>query len=722
LRSKFTLANNFKYRENPYNIMTRSVNLSAFFFVVSLVLLATSAFAVTQEWVVRYNGPAAIDESAAAIAVDESGNVYVTGTSYGGPGTAFDYATVKYNAGGVEQWVARYDGTAHNQDNAKAIAVDSSGNVYVTGESSVPPGTGSVYLDYVTVKYNADGNQAWVARYNGPGNSQDNANAITVDSSGNVYVAGRSVGLTTDGYATIKYDTDGNELWVARYEGPNGATATAVVVDSLGNVYVTGNVVTGGCGSACQDYAAVKYNSSGDQQWASLYDGPADEGDSADSIAVDESGNVYVAGTSSGGPGTLNDYATVKYNAGGAEQWVSRYDGPANSWETANSIALDSSGNVYVGGYSYGGPGTSYDYATIKYNTDGVEQWVSRYDNSSGSEMAALLAVDSSGNAYVTGYSVGSGTGKDYATVKYDTNGSQLWVQRYNGPANSDDEAAGIAIDGSGGIYVTGNSPGTRPGPKGAFYADLTTIKYFDDTTPPSVSEVALKIATKKAKKQFNVTATDNAGVIGCDFYWNGSNVSSMALASGNATDGVWAANYTPTDAGDVSAWANCSDAAGNTAKNETAVTVQTFKYNFSDDFDGSTNESEYTEDWGGIEASGYDWGSAVKIYVPPFTTGWILINMSAPANSAVFKFNGTDTFLLNEGAYGEPGKYNITDGIIYINVTPGDPGFGGVPPLPVGAGGATYAAPEADLFLVVALFCLSVLLLGARGIRPKNI
>src|SRR5688572_6016919 len=116
---------------------------------------------LTQEWVARYNGPGNNFDDAQVVAVDESGNVYVTGSSTG-IGTGLDYATIKYNSAGVQQWEARYNGSGNSSDLAIVLAVDASGNVYVTG-SSAGIGTGD---DYTTIKYNAAGVQQWEARYN----------------------------------------------------------------------------------------------------------------------------------------------------------------------------------------------------------------------------------------------------------------------------------------------------------------------------------------------------------------------------------------------------------------------------------------------------------------------------------------------------------------------------------------------------------------------------
>jgi hypothetical protein len=373
-----------------------------------------SCSGVIAEWVARYNGPADDRDIAQAIALDTSGNVYVTGYSYGG-GTPGDYATVKYAPDGTKLWAARYNGPANWTDWARAIAVDNSGNVYVTGESD---GSGTGY-DYATIKYDTNGNQLWVARYNGPGNVYDSATAIALDSSGNVYVTGYSHGGSYTDYATIKYDTNGNQLWAARYDGPGNLhyAARAIALDTSGNVYVTGHSATT---NTNWDYATIKYDTNGNQLWVASYDGPANFTDAAQAIAVDTSGNVYVTGDSLAS-GYSIDYATIKYDTDGNQEWIARYNGPGNSSDSAYAMAVDASGNVYVTGGSWGGgTGTGGDYATIKYDTDGNQEWIAKYNGPANwQDSAVAIAVDNTGNAYVTGGSWGSGTDFDYATIKY---------------------------------------------------------------------------------------------------------------------------------------------------------------------------------------------------------------------------------------------------------------------------------------------------------------
>jgi len=455
--------------------------VSSIFVLVFLFAPPLFAQSVDTAWVRRYNGAGNGFDYAKAIVVDVSGNIYVTGSSYVS-GTGIDYATLKYDPAGNQLWVQRYNGPLNSEDAAYAIAVDGSGNVYVTGCSY---GSGSTAYDYATLKYDPAGNQLWVQRYNGPGNGIDDARAIAVDDSGNVYVTGSSYGSgISDDYATLKYDPAGNQLWVQRYNGPGNDYdgATSIAVDGSGNVYVTGRSRGFGTGL---DYATLKYDPAGNQLWVQRYNGPLNSEDVARAIAVDDSGNVYVTGYSEGS-GTGYDCATIKYDPAGNQLWVQRYNGPGNGIDDARAIAVDGSGNVYVTGSSYVS-GTGIDYATLKYDPAGNHLWVKKYNGPGGNhdDWATAIAVDGSGNVYVTGYSEGSGTYSDYATLKYDPAGNQLWVQRYNGPGNSNDVATAIAVDDSGNVYVTGNSYGSVTA------EDYTTVKYWQNYPPDTFSLVS---------------------------------------------------------------------------------------------------------------------------------------------------------------------------------------------------------------------------------------
>ncbi|MBI4548237.1 MAG: SBBP repeat-containing protein [Ignavibacteriae bacterium] len=397
---------------------------------------------VDTAWVRRYNGPGNGDDRAVALAVDASGNVYMTGNSPGS-GTYTDFATIKYAPNGDTVWVRRYNGPGNGYDVVAALVVDDSGNVYVGGGGVQISGA---LCDFVTIKYSSAGDTLWIRTYNGPINGDEYVLAIAVDAHGNVYVTGDSHGGGTGyDYATIKYAPNGDTLWVRRYNYRlyPGDVPSALAVDDSGNVYVTGAAIFGDCTYACLgDFATIKYAPNGDSLWARIYDGS--DGDDASALSQDGSGNVYVTGSSFSFV-TSWDYATIKYTPNGDSLWVRRYNGPGNSDDNANALAVDSSGNVYVTGNT----------ATIKYLPNGDTSWVRTgyYGND--------IAVDGSGNVYVTG---GSGT------IKYSASGDSVWFGQYGGND--------LAIDESGNVYVTGGSGG-----------DYVTIKYVQ--IPVSVQDDA---------------------------------------------------------------------------------------------------------------------------------------------------------------------------------------------------------------------------------------
>lgn len=423
--------------------------------IIIAIVFCVACMPVKQQWVARHDGPGNVNDVATAIALDGSGNVYVTGGS-GGSLEDNDYATVKYDPQGNKQWVAYYNGPGDGSDQALAIAVDSSGNSYITGWSA----NSSENLDYATIKYNPQGKEQWVARYNGPDNGGDFAVALAVDSKGNVHVTGYTIYIPLlASYATVKYNQQGEEQWVARYEGPKGSVnnAAALTVDKMSNVYVTGLSYDS---ISKPDYVTIKYNPQGSEEWVSRYDGPGHDVDKPVAIAVDDLGNVYVTGMSKNKKGDY-DCATVKYSPEGQELWVARYNGPADSHDEVigfTALALDSQGNICVAGSSEGST-SGLDYCTIKYNAQGEEQWVTRYNNpDNGKDQAFALATDDAGNVYVTGSSINLDSTKQYTTVKYNAKGKEQWVVSYSGSGNSQNQAFALVVDSSGNVYVTGAS------------------------------------------------------------------------------------------------------------------------------------------------------------------------------------------------------------------------------------------------------------------------
>lgn len=142
---------------------------------------------------------------------------------------------------------------------------------------------------------------------------------------------------------------------------------------------------------------------------------------------MDGTGRLYAALRSD-----QPDYSIAKYDENGCLCWLRRYDGPGGGDDFARAVAVDAEGNVYVTGTSQGIDG-NFDYATIKYGNEGDRLWVKRYDGTGkGNDLATVIAVESLGNVYVTGASRGCVSELDYATVKYDREGRQMWVKRYN--------------------------------------------------------------------------------------------------------------------------------------------------------------------------------------------------------------------------------------------------------------------------------------------------
>jgi Beta-propeller repeat len=419
-------------------------------------------------------------------------------------------------------------------EEGRAIAVDQSGNSYVTGafEVSATFGLGEVNQttlvatgasDIFVAKYSSSGALQWAKRAGGTGSGE--GFGIRVDGSGNSYVTGSFEGsgtfglgeanqitLTSDGDFDIfvaKYNSSGALLWAKRAGGTGSDGGSGIAVDGSGNSYVTGSFEgsgTFGLGEANQitltsdgdfDIFVAKYNSSGALLWAKRAGGTArDEGSG---IAVDGSANSYVTGSFEGsatfGLGEANqitltsdgdfDIFIAKYNSSGALLWAKRAGGTGS--DGGSGIAVDASGNSYVTG-NFSGTATfgfgeanqktltsegDFDIFIAKYNSSGALLWAKRAGGTSLDEGFGI-AVDGSGNSYVTGYFdgpatfglgevnqivLGSGTGFDIFVAKYNSSGALLWAKRAGGA--SIDEGFGIAVDGSGNSYVTGSFEGT---------------------------------------------------------------------------------------------------------------------------------------------------------------------------------------------------------------------------------------------------------------------
>lgn len=439
--------------------------------LVAWLVLATLAHAAdgTPAWTNFYNGPGNFDDHANSLTVDGSGNLYVTGQSYGS-GSSYDYATIKYSSAGGALWTNRFNGAGNSDEYATALAVDNSGNVFVTGKSYGIEGS----VDYATIKYSSSGIALWTNLFKGIGNTYDYSKSIAVDNGGNAYVTGYSGNMNTYDYVTIKYSSLGVPLWTNRYNGAgnNEDIAQSLVLDTNGNVYVTGtSYISGGD----YDYATIKYSSAGLALWTNRFN--RYNNDQARSLAVDSSGNVFVTGISYGIAGFNVDWATIKYSTTGTATWTNYFNGTGNDDDYANDLTVDRSGNVYVTGQTTA-TGNNVDCATIKYSNAGIPLWTNFYGHAASLGNARVIAVDVSGNVYVSASPGSSGTGYNYATIKYSSAGVALWTNLFNGAGNSDDLFPSLAVDAKGNVFVTGSSIGS------AGIYQYATIKYSGPPPP----------------------------------------------------------------------------------------------------------------------------------------------------------------------------------------------------------------------------------------------
>lgn len=393
------------------------------------------------------------NDVATAMAIDSSGNAIVTGYSKG-PGSGYDYLTLKYDPNGNLLWSERLDGGTKGDDKPVAVQTDSEGNVYVTGASASKDNA-----DYLTAKYSATGVLQWKERFNGAGNGFDTATGLAVTATGNVVVTGYSMGKNS-GYdcVTVAYDSMGHELWNHVYNGPENEDdfATSIGTDNSGDVIVTGYSKTKRDGAG---YLTIKYSALGKPLWIRQFAIGETHVAKATSLAVDPDGGVCVTGYAQGSHPTY-DYVTVRYDANGKALWAKRLDGPGHGDDKPAAIVRTPDGDYIVTGESFGGDASGKDILTVRYSANGREEWQKRFDGSGLSDSASAMAIDPKTGFVVTGLSVGQDSGSDILTVKYQSDGEIGWSAKYNGQANDLDRPVAVGVNIESEVYVAGSSWG----------------------------------------------------------------------------------------------------------------------------------------------------------------------------------------------------------------------------------------------------------------------
>mgnify|MGYP005990045875 CR=1 FL=1 len=379
--------------------------------VTKRVLLASSGGAPDLYWMSLLGG--ASTDQARGVAVDSSSSIIVTGQTASDGAGGDDLLIAKYNSSGVLQWGRTLGGSG--TDIGQAVATDSSDNIIVVGHTTSDGVGGN---DFLIAKYNSSGALQWDRTLGG--SSQDYVHGIAIDSSDNIIVAGytKSDGAGNNDFLIAKYNSSGVLQWDRTLGGSSTDEGFAVAIDSSDNIIVAGQARSDGAGD--DDFLIAKYNSSGVLQWDRTLGGSGiDEGFA---VAIDASDNIVVAGsTTSDGAGS-SDFLVAKYSPSGVLQWDRTLGG--SGLDVARGVSIDSSDNIIVAGYTTSDGAGSYDFLIAKYNSSGTLQW-DRTLGGSGTELAFAVAVDSSDNIIVTGYTTSDGAGSsDFLTAKLPSDGS----------------------------------------------------------------------------------------------------------------------------------------------------------------------------------------------------------------------------------------------------------------------------------------------------------
>ncbi len=496
----------------------------------NLVAGSTSSTQITLSWQDNSDNEEGFKVERALYAGGPWSQIDVTGvnvSSYSdiglSPSTTYYYRVRAYNSAGNSGYTSITSTTTQDTSNVwswgfgdaetdfgYSVAVDSSGNVFVTGTfyGTVDFGGGAFtsvahpYLgttpDIFLAKYSVTGEHLWSKSFGG--DSNEAAKAVAVDASGNVAIAGdrRSweidFGCGTDrGEAkgdifVAKYSALGDCLWSKTFGGSGNEYATDVAMDSNGDVIVTGyfwdTVDFGGgeltsAGRYNYDVFVAKYSAAdGSHLWSKRFGSTGSE--RGNGVAVDRSGNVLVTGQfqdtvdfGGGGLTSAGDYDVfvAKYSAAGYYQWSRRFGG--TNWDYSTGIATDSLGNLFVvgefqGTASFGGGVLSsagdYDIFVARYSgVNGDHLW-SKGFGSTNPDYVEGVAVDGIGNVFVTGSFLGevdfgggafTSVGYDIFVVKYSASGEHLWSEQYWGPWTQ--YAKAIAVSGNSRVAITGD-------------------------------------------------------------------------------------------------------------------------------------------------------------------------------------------------------------------------------------------------------------------------
>jgi len=255
------------------------------------------------------------------------------------------------------------------------------------------------------------------------------------------------------------------QQWFASYHNPGFALYQLenTVIDNSGNSYITGQKFLTSVLSLPSQYLA-KYNSLGNLQWNKYinppYPGPNNKGSRSKTSALDNSGNIYIAGYTDSAFGTFKGYI-MKYSPAGDSLW-GNYAGINDTLRYVKWIAMkiDNNGNIYVAGFRYI-TNQNKSFLIAKYNSSGVLQWMRSPQPSALYDIFEYnfkIILDNSNNVFVSTTIQKNSLDDSYDiyTVKYNSTGVLQWSFTYDGPASSYDEFSSMACDGAGDLYIEG--------------------------------------------------------------------------------------------------------------------------------------------------------------------------------------------------------------------------------------------------------------------------
>ena len=400
------------------------------------------------------------------------------------------------------EW-ARQIGTS-GSDQSYSVALDLSGNVYISGHTTGSlEGTNAGIYDAFLTKFDSSGNELWTQQIGT--SSWDQSFSVAVDSSGNAYISGRTDGSlegtnagSADAFLT-KFDSSGNELWGKQIGTSTFDLSFSVAVDSSGNAYISGRTDGSleGTNAGSADAFLTKFDTSGNELWTQQI-GTSSQ-DFSNSVAVDSSGNAYISGRTFGSlegtnAGSIDAFLT-KFDSSGNELWGKQIG--TGSVEESFSVAVDSSGNAYISGRTDGSlEGTnagSADAFLTKFDSSGNELWGKQIGTSTF-DQSFSVAVDSSGNVYISGSTAGdlegiNAGGLDAFLTKFDASGSELWTQQTG--TTSGEESFSVAVDATGNAYISGRTQGSLEGTNAGGY-DAFVMKFSPSAAVPEPSSLAL--------------------------------------------------------------------------------------------------------------------------------------------------------------------------------------------------------------------------------------